>query len=158
MPALGTGKCQQWLHEVALRAETDKCVLWPFKLHHGYGRIGRGKSHENQPAHRYVCLVAHGPPRTPNLDAAHSCGRRACVNWRHVRWATRAENEEDKKLHGRANVGARHGMSKLTAEQVLLIRKDKRKQFVIANEYGVTRPLISLIKSRKAWGHLKERA
>ena len=43
---------------------------------------------------------------------------------------------------------------KIDVEQVLLIRDDKRKQLEIAEQYGIHRSTVSLIKSRSIWSHV----
>jgi hypothetical protein len=53
-------------------------------------------------ATRVMCKLAHGPAPTPKHHAAHSCGKghEACINPKHLRWATPRENAADAKLHG----------------------------------------------------------
>lgn len=82
-----------------LVAETDECVIWPHALNSkGYGLVQtNGKV---QTCHSVVCAM-HNGPRPTGLHAAHRCGVKACMNYRHIRWATPAENEADKVLHGR---------------------------------------------------------
>ena len=54
---------------------------------------------------------------------------------------------------GEANTGA-----KLTTKQVLDIRAANGKQQDIADRFGVSRSLISMIKNHKVWGHLSDGA
>lgn len=83
---------------------SDECLIWPWeesRIDQGYARASfRGQV---MGAHRAMCIMAHGDPPFPKAEAAHSCGNghMACVNPRHLRWATRAENMADVKLHGR---------------------------------------------------------
>jgi hypothetical protein len=51
---------------------------------------------------RLVLTWSAGPPPTPDHEAAHSCpdGENSlCVNPTHLYWATREENEQDKRLY-----------------------------------------------------------
>ena len=145
--------CKDWLDNIADTWESDACILFPFYVgNHGYGRLS--SNGEGWLAHRYICTKIYGPAPTKKHDAAHSCGNKLCMNKRHLRWATRAENEADKKAHGRDNRGSRHGMSKLTAEQVRAIRGARMAQKTIAHQYGISRATVSDLKRKRRWTHL----
>lgn len=146
------GKAKEFFDK-ALQHQSDACLLWPYFIaENGYGKIKfRGRMVY---AHRHVCGLAHGDPVSPKMDAAHECGNRACVNPRHLRWATRAENIADKRWQGTQTRGACHGPAKLAEDQVLSIMQDPRSHQEIANEFGVSRANIGLIKAGKSWRHL----
>lgn len=75
------------------------CLLWPFAISSGgYGNIGTPDG--NVAPHRVMCAEHHGPPASPDLYAAHSCGVRRCMNPCHLRWATPLENRHDTEAHG----------------------------------------------------------
>ena len=74
-------------------------------------------------AHRVVCRWTHGDPPSDKHEAAHSCGRRSCVNPSHLRWATRTENMADAIEHGTTMRGERSPVSRLTEAQVHEARK-----------------------------------
>lgn len=146
----------QWLYAIAETANTDACIAWPFDLNTtGYGSVavdGRSAG-----THRVVCERAHGPAPLPNMQAAHSCGNRPCVNPRHIRWTTRAENEADKLVHGRSNRGERYGAHKLTETDVREIRRlvaAGHKHRVLAAQFGVSQPTISNVTTGVSWGWL----
>lgn len=78
----------------------SECVIWPFSCNpQGYGQTYFCS--EVMGAHRVMCIMAHGQPKSPGLHAAHSCGNGGggCVNPNHLRWATAQENIWDKYLH-----------------------------------------------------------
>ena len=134
--------------ERAAAYEGDNCILWPFATTgSGYGTYAfkaNGKK-TSTTAHRYVLILAKGEPPSPDMHAAHRpniCHNPLCCNVAHLYWATPTENNEDKRSDGTSQY-------KLTDEQVAAILADPRTQQAIADEYGVTQPFISGLKSRK---------
>lgn len=134
----------------------DECIEWPYsKDSYGYGgQVKFGEKYIR--AHRAVCIVFHGEPDSPHMEVAHSCGNghRSCVNPKHLRWATKEENIEDRKKHGVMVRGEMHPQAILSAEQVMEIFNDQRKTVVIARDYGVSRGAICSIKRGKNWCHI----
>lgn len=150
-----------FINNVALKYDSDDCLKWPFITDgHGYGILS--DNGRLAPASRYVCEKVHGPPPTPEHQAAHSCGKghEACINPRHLSWKTRKENEQDKFKHGTAISGERNPNAELTDEDVREIRSLKGKMFQrdIAAKYGVSQPVISDILNGKMWKHLLDNA
>jgi len=145
-----SGAPMAWLRE-HVGFTGDECLLWPFCRSEGYGRTSDGL------ANRIMCELAHGPAPALKPLTAHSCGRGhdGCVNPRHLRWATYAENEADKKLHGTDNTGERNGQAKLTTAQVAEIRQlvGKLVGYEIAKRFGVSQATVSEIKHNKMWKH-----
>jgi hypothetical protein len=143
----------QWLLRQFER-ETDACIMWPWRTNgFGYGIITHnGKQLK---VSRLVCAMVHGSAPKGKNDSCHSCGKRACVNKRHLRWDTRAGNFADKVRHGTHNGGERSPRAKLTAKQVVRIRallQAGKKQNVIASRFGVHQSTISYINSGHTWG------
>lgn len=95
------GEPLRYFLEVVLPYEGKNCLTWPYgRDSNGYGGLWvDGVSHR---AHRLACERVHGPAPRPDLEAAHSCGKghEGCCNPNHLSWKTRAENENDKYVHG----------------------------------------------------------
>lgn len=147
----------RYMQEVVFAYNGSKCLIWPYACDgHGAARVSAdGKVIS---VARAACEKRHGPPPSPTHHAAHSCGRgdEGCVAPAHLRWATPAENEGDKFLHGTSNRGERHGCAKLTEQEArqILSMKGRYLQREIAEMFGVERTTISLIHSGKLWAHL----
>lgn len=154
------GAALQWLHQHAQHSD-DECLTWPFGNNEtGYGFIridGRVIK-----ASRAMCILAHGQPASPALQAAHSCGngRMGCVNPRHLRWATQSENQADRVTHGTSNRGERCGSAVLTLADVVRIRAlaGIERQRDLARQYGVAQATISKIQRGERWAWITEQS
>lgn len=146
-----------WLNN-HVNYDDSECLIWPFSLSpRGYGLV-----HINgwpYRANRIMCEKHHGKPPSRKHHAAHSCGNNACVNPKHVRWATPAENEADKIIHGRTTRGSANGRAKLTEQDVLAIRSAGKEVFhkTLAALYGVSDTLICDIRNYKVWAYPQKR-
>jgi len=148
------------------------CWLWlggTFKKS-GYGRFkhdGKGDY-----AHRYSYAI-HKGAIPPNKVVRHSCDNVLCVNPAHLIAGTHQDNTDDREAHGRTARGLRagalahperlakgegHGMSKLTRDQVIMIRRlhDAKARTIteLARDCNVNPSTISVIVRRKAWKHI----
>lgn len=136
----------------AAEYQGDDCLEWPFGMpgDRGIVRIdGRTKT-----AARAVLEVVAGDPPTLSHECAHLpvvCHNLRCVNPRHLRWATPAENQADRLADG-THGGGRN--SPLTVDDVLAIRADDRPHVEIERDYPVTASTISRIKNRETWRHI----
>lgn len=150
-----TGVKEPWLIDHAKYAQ-EACLRWPFRLEHtGYGSLlFRGAS---TTAHRAMCILAHGEPADQELEAAHSCNNRWCVNPKHLRWATAQENAQDRNEHGTMLIGERNPQHVLTEDQVREIRAYEGREILrrVAAIYGVSICTVHRIWQRKAWAWLE---
>lgn len=143
-------------YEKALSYEGDECLTWPYGCTNGYARMSLGGKMRSVP--RLICEHRHGPPPTPQHDAAHSCGRGhlGCVAQHHLSWKTRAENLADQIDHGTHHRGERQWLSKLTRSDVRQIRslRGERKQCEIAAQFNISKQHVSAIMKRTTWAWL----
>jgi hypothetical protein len=89
------------------------------------------------------------------MKALHTCDNRPCFNPHHLYEGTAKQNARDMADRGRSTAGESQPNSKLTDQQIRAIRSDTRPQRVIAAEYKIGQPLVSMIKARKRWGHVR---
>lgn len=151
------GELLRYLMQVVFKHESDDCLVWPYaKIKTGYGRI----KYDGKPryVHRIVCERSHGPEPMSSMDVAHSCGNASCVNYRHLRWATRLDNMNDMITHGRTQRGERHVNSVLTEENVRWIRSMKGEMSAkdMADTLSLPRQTIQNILSGIRWAWLTD--
>lgn len=143
------GALPAWL-EAHRAFSGDECLTWPFTTRaDGIAQIRvLGKS---MTAHRAMRILAHGEPPSPLHDAAHSCGKahRGCVNPRHLRWATKTENQADRLSHGTALLGEKNPASKLSDAAIteILALKGTATQKAVAVRFGICRQHVGAIWS-----------
>ncbi len=105
------GEPMRFYVETVLNHDEDRCLTWPYAT----DEDGNAKMYVNgklQYVARLVCLEVRGEPPTPKHEAAHSCGKayQSCVAKRHLRWATKKENEADKLIHGTLTRGGKNAV------------------------------------------------
>lgn len=148
------GEAVKFMHEVVIPYCSDDCLIWPCaKDAAGYGQVyfdGRARY-----VSRVVCEEVNGHPPTSAHEAAHNCGKGhlGCVNPKHLRWATRKENAEDRLIHGTHHRGERSHFARLTSEAVKEIRqlRGALRQHEIAERFGVSQQTVSRILARQTW-------
>jgi hypothetical protein len=106
----------------------------------GYPKVVRG--HRHWQMNRYIYTLAKGDiPK--GMYILHSCDNPNCINPDHLRAGTHQENMIEMVLRGRKK-------TKLTDDEVRAIRKAEGTHDEIAAKYGVSQPLVTLIKNNKA--------
>lgn len=148
------GTAIRFFNEKVLKYESDECLIWPFIINaYGYAVFWH---EETQYVSNAVCRSKHGAPPTEKHQAAHECGNRKCVNYRHLRWATPAENCEDKYKHGTHSRGEQNPSAILTESQVIEIMAliGTMPQGQIAERFGVCRKCVNNIYRGTLWMHL----
>jgi hypothetical protein len=125
------------------------CFLWLGAIgHKGTARFGLAR--KNRTACQIAYEIEYGP-RGQGLCVRHKCDNPACVNPAHLELGTIADNNSDKMKRGRFKEGEATKASKLTAADVIEIRKRPTSQRKLAKQYGVTRRHILDIQKERYW-------
>ncbi len=139
----------------------DGCWSWTgTKCTKGYGLISVG--HKGQiKAHRLSWEIHYGPI-PEGLCALHRCDVRDCTRPDHLFLGTRKDNMDDmfSKKRNVVALGEKNGMSKLTANDIPIIRSlfrsRKFSQREIGEQFGVSGCLVWRIMNGRAWRHIPE--
>jgi hypothetical protein len=135
------------------------CLLWLEGVNdHGYGRLrwdGRA-----QLAHRLSWAAEHGP--AGRLHVLHKCDNPGCINPKHLRLGTQADNNADMRSKGRSSDGrprpsARgesNGHAKHSEEIMLAVKDAGGTYKEIARRYGVSKTSVGYVKRGIQWSHL----
>lgn len=125
----------------------------------GYGQFWFNGRDEG--AHRVAWQFAHGIGSIPKDKwVCHKCDNRSCVNVNHLFLGTPDDDIKDMMSKGRSRHprGEDAGKAKLTASQVLEIRRDYDAMTnglkKLALKYGVTSQAIMSIIRRRSWAHI----
>jgi hypothetical protein len=137
----------------------DGRFLRPSKTRSGHLIVDlrRNNRRKMSAVHRLV-LEAFVGPSPPGTEGCHRDGDPTNNHLANLRWDTRKGNEADKKRHGTDNAGERHGLAKFVEEDIIRIREARlfgATQPALASVYDTSQSRISLIVSRKAWGHVQ---
>ena len=138
--------------------KTDDCWLWTGnKNDKNYGRFVWFDREEY--AHRVSYIIAFGSiPK--GLHILHSCDNPQCVNPVHLTAGTHGDNMRDMFAKNRRQnpKGEQNGNNKLTADQVIEIRRIYKKRITpltkLAEQFGVDRTTIHQIVTNKTWKEL----
>jgi hypothetical protein len=151
-------------------ARADGCWEWQrARDSKGYGQTHlRGFPRRKRfRAHRVAWELVNGPI-PPGLLVLHRCDNRACVRPEHLFLGTDGDNIRDAmrkgRLHGIAigvgasdNRGSRHGMAKLTEDDVRLMRQmlaEGATGQAMVRRFGVSPATVSVIRNRIRWRHI----
>jgi hypothetical protein len=146
---------ERFFRKLGDHTDTDLCWEWPHALNgSGYGIF---KYQQLTLAHRFAYLAAYGT-LTQGKFICHTCDNPKCCNPHHLIEGDALWNNRDKLRKGKQPRGITHGMSKVTHAKVIKIRMLGHKgvpQSKIAHKFNLTQSAISLILSRKRWGHIQ---
>lgn len=133
--------------------EPGECWKWSGPVGNGgYGRLGKQK----REAHRLSWELHRGAIPT-GMRVCHTCDNPPCANPAHLFLGTAADNSADMVAKGRSNRGERNGNARLTANDVLVIRRLRREGQTlksIAKVYGVGVPTVHDIATLRRWAHI----
>jgi hypothetical protein len=100
-------------------------VLTPYVQNRGYRYVvlrGAGTQKKTVAVHRLV-LDAFVGPRPAGHECAHGNGDPSDNRLENLRWATSAQNHQDRRRHGRVPAGEDNAAAKLDHSAVATIRK-----------------------------------
>lgn len=141
----------------------DEC--WPWKRstqRYGYGGVTRNK--EKKTASRVAWELTYGPIPADKPFICHHCDHPWCCNPAHLFPGTHLDNMADMRRKGRSpkndnHQGEDNGNAKLTEQKVRQIRERYVQgdvtQTQLAQEFGVSSPLVSMIINRRVWQHIE---
>lgn len=145
---------------LAMPEPNTGCWLWTGCVNRGgYGMVSAyclfgGKSVRVGLATRLAYYIYNGEFDL-RLFVLHRCDVPGCVNPDHLYLGDAAQNSADMVSRDRSKKGFNHGMSKLDDKQVLQIRSIVgKKQYEIAEMFGVTKEAVGLIIRRQRWKHV----
>jgi hypothetical protein len=135
-------------------------ILKPKRKWNGYLFVGlyNGKGAKDESIHVLVAAAFIGP-RPGKLDVAHINGVRDDNRAENLKYATRSENNFDKRNHGTDNRGSKNYGAKWTEEDVLAAMKMKAQGFrhrEIAIMFNISRSAVTMALSGKQWKHVHE--
>ena len=167
---------QRFWSRVNKCSSSSGCWLWSRQRDQlGHGKIKQGQT--SLMAHRVAWELTNG--KIPDgMQVLHHCDNPSCVNPCHLFLGTNADNVADKVAKNRQAQGKKHsacmretlqqyceriprgeqrGTAKLTAPQVLALRKEQQEgktQRFLAQKYGLSQPTVWAILNRKTWTHI----
>jgi len=91
---------------------------------------------------------------TKGLHVLHWCDRPVCCHPLHLHLGTQQTNMAERSARNRQPRGERHGIAKLTAEDVLMIRSSPLSSKTLAGQLGVHYMTVRAARAGRTWGHL----
>jgi len=122
----------------------------------GYGHFNLGKKYGSRVvrANRFAYELHNGVD-PGELCVLHDCDNRLCVNPRHLRLGTRADNSADAKKRNRTSVGEHRPLAKLTDDAIRYIRNTDLTNIELALLFRVTDSCICMARSGRTWKHIQ---
>lgn len=139
-------------------AGSDACWLWVgAKNSGGYGKLRILSRFID--AHRVSWECAHGPIPV-GQHILHTCDNPPCVNPRHLKLGDHKANIADMMAKGRQVHGEKNGRAKLTAQQVLALRRLRAdhgfSRRILAQRFNIHVRSVDRILAGRRWTRLLE--
>ncbi len=133
------------------KPDANDCIPWlGTKTRGGYGAI-RASNSAYTTAHRVAWALERGD-LSPEILVCHSCDNPSCVNADHLFIGSPKQNTADmvtKRRHSWRNGTPWQKLNSTDGERIKDLRKTGKTQQEIADYFGVSRPLVSMILSGK---------
>jgi len=146
---------ERFMEKFTVKPETG-CWLWTAACNpDGYGNFYINGSTIG--AHRVSYEIHIGEiPR--GIHVLHTCDVTNCVQPGHLYLGTHAYNMADMarrdRAHASRNAGCKNASARLGPGDVLSICDSSKKGIDLAEDYGISGSLVSMIKSKKVWAHI----
>ena len=126
------------------------CIIWLGTLNNvGYGQLQLSKTKGMKYAHRIAWVMKHGDLES-EWFVLHRCDQPRCVNVEHLFLGTAKDNTRDmvaKKRHPWRQGTRWQRLNAIDGERICDLRASGCTQQQIADWFGVSRPLVSMILS-----------
>lgn len=134
----------------------EGCWLWEGAKRGGYGVFWMGGGNVQATS---VALLLAGIPLMQGEWACHTCDNPSCVRPAHLFACTAPENVADMLEKGRQARGENQGLSKLSDESVLALRRrvasgEVHTHRAWGDEYGVSKTTIANVLHGRTHQHL----
>jgi hypothetical protein len=153
------GRVRSWWYDnhTSRRRRDEPLILKPGANASGYLHVNvAGLKPKGRMIHRLVLEAFVGP--APNgHECAHGDGNPANNALANLRWATRHDNQMDRRVHGTMVVGAKHHMSKLDAEKVRELRMRRASGETLKSlgeRFGVSAMAVWHAAKGTTWAHV----
>jgi hypothetical protein len=106
-------------------------------------------------AHRIAYIIQHGSIPDGKF-VLHKCDNAKCINHEHLEIGNHEKNMKDRQERNRTAGGTKHGMCKLTEENVRYIKfnPDKKSGVELATQFNITATSVSNIQLGKSWKNI----
>jgi hypothetical protein len=119
-----------------------------------YVRLSRPDKKQTIRLHGLVAAAFIGP-RPEGLHINHKDGNRHNNAADNLEYVTRRQNEDHAVLNALHAWGEKHGMAKLTEQNVRWIRESLSSNRLLADHFGVRIGTIQSVRAGRTWRHLK---
>lgn len=144
------------LRRYAPPSAPDDCWVWTRALNKGYGMISIGNG-KLRGAHIVAWELANDRKLPKGMVIRHRCDNPPCCNPAHLLLGTHGDNVQDRVERGPSFKGEGNARAKLTDEDIASICEQYAagvSQRPLADQFGVSQGLISMIVRGKGWTHV----
>lgn len=126
----------------------DRCWIWQAGNCRGYGHFYLSGRTFKASRIAYYLQTGIDPG---DKQICHTCDNPFCCNPKHLWIGTSKDNNQDKTKKGRQAREEKHGRSKLTTSDILIIKSASDNTVVLAKQFGVGNAIIGKIQRGILW-------